>query len=274
MSRPATSSGFRLEACRQLLVADGRAEVGEQAQVLAQAQDGLLGAQRALELVVLPVADGAEQDGVGLLGQLERGFGQRMAVRLVGGAADRRGFQSRTSGPGRSAPSRPRPRFRCRCRHPAGLRSSFVCLSVQARLRCASQGLVARRSASKALILSAWRSVRPMSSKPLSRQYLRKGCTSNGDLAAVGLDDHLALQVDGQLRSRGRPAPRRTACATVASGSTIGSRPFLKQLLKKMSAIAGRDQRAEAVLLQRPGRVLAAGAAAEVLARQQDRGAR
>ena len=75
-----------------MLVADRRAEVGEQAEVLAQAQDGLLGAQRALELVVLPVADGAEQHGVGFLGQLQRGFGQRMAVGFVGGAADQRGF--------------------------------------------------------------------------------------------------------------------------------------------------------------------------------------
>jgi hypothetical protein len=92
MSRPATSSGLRLDACHQLLVADGRAEVGEQAQVLAQAQDGLLGAQRAVQLVVLPVAHGAEQHGVGGLGQLQRGFGQRVAVGLVGGAADQGGF--------------------------------------------------------------------------------------------------------------------------------------------------------------------------------------
>ena len=92
MSSPATSSGFRLDACVQLLVADRRAEVGEQAEVLAQAEDGLLGAQRALELVVLPVADGAEQHRVGRLGQRQRRLGQRVAVRLVGGAADRRLF--------------------------------------------------------------------------------------------------------------------------------------------------------------------------------------
>jgi hypothetical protein len=72
---------------RQLLVADGRAEIGEQAQRLAQAQDGLLGAQRALQLVVLPVAHGAEQHGVGLLRELQRGGRQRMAAGLVGLAA-------------------------------------------------------------------------------------------------------------------------------------------------------------------------------------------
>ncbi|MDQ0587100.1 hypothetical protein QFZ47_001209 [Variovorax paradoxus] len=88
MSRPEISSGLRLEAPHQLLVADGGAEIGEQAEVLAQAENGLLRAQRAVELVVLPVADGTEQHRVGFLGKLERGFGQRVAVGLVGRAAD------------------------------------------------------------------------------------------------------------------------------------------------------------------------------------------
>ena len=76
----------------QLRIADRRAEIGEQAEVFAQAQNGLLGAQRAIELVVFPVAHRAEQHGVGVLGQLERGVGQRVAVRLVGCAADQCGF--------------------------------------------------------------------------------------------------------------------------------------------------------------------------------------
>ena len=46
----------------QLRVADGRAKVGEQAKVFAQAQNGLLRAQRAIQLVVLPVADSPEQN--------------------------------------------------------------------------------------------------------------------------------------------------------------------------------------------------------------------
>ncbi len=92
MSRPAISSGLRLDAPTSSLVADGRAEIGEQAEVLAQAEDGLLGAQLALQLVVFPVADGAEQHRVGFLGELERGFGQRMAMRLVGRAADQGRF--------------------------------------------------------------------------------------------------------------------------------------------------------------------------------------
>jgi hypothetical protein len=90
--QPRDQFGLQARRVDQLLVADRRAEVGEQAQVLAQAQDGLLGAQRPVELVVLPVADGAEQHRVGFLGELERRFGQRMAVRLVGRAADQRRF--------------------------------------------------------------------------------------------------------------------------------------------------------------------------------------
>ncbi len=53
----------------------------------------------------------------------------------------------------------------------------------------------------------------------------------------------------------------------------MGSRPFLKQLLKKMSAKLGAITARKPYCVERPGRVLAAGAAAEVLARQQDAGA-
>jgi hypothetical protein len=91
MSRPGDQLGLETGGAHQLLVADGGAEVGEQPQVLAQAQDGLLGTQRAVELVVLPVADGAEQHGVGLFGELERGVGQGVAMGFVGGAAHQGG---------------------------------------------------------------------------------------------------------------------------------------------------------------------------------------
>src|SRR5574337_987454 len=66
------------------------------------------------------------------------------------------------------------------------------------------------------------------------------------ELGAVGLDHALALQVDRQ------PA-------------------VLEAVVEEDVGIARRDQRAKAVLLQRPGRVLAARPAAEVLAREQDR---
>ena len=79
--------GLEAGGAHQLLVANGRAEVGKQAEVFAQAQNGLLGAELALELVVLPVAYGAEQHSVGFLGQFEGGFGQGVAVGIVGDAA-------------------------------------------------------------------------------------------------------------------------------------------------------------------------------------------
>jgi hypothetical protein len=90
--QPRDQFGLEAGGTHQLLVADGGAEIGEQAQVLAQAQNGLLRAQRAVELVVLPVADGAEQYRVRGQCQLEGGFGQGMAMGLVGGTADQGSF--------------------------------------------------------------------------------------------------------------------------------------------------------------------------------------
>src|SRR5205085_6779993 len=51
-----------------------------------------LRAQGALQLVELPVAHRAEQDGVGFLRELERRVGQRVAVGFIGRAADEGGF--------------------------------------------------------------------------------------------------------------------------------------------------------------------------------------
>ena len=48
-------------------IADGRAQVGEQAEILAQPQQAGLGAHVVGDLVPLRAADGAEQHGVGRL---------------------------------------------------------------------------------------------------------------------------------------------------------------------------------------------------------------
>ena len=198
-----------------------------------------------------------------------------MAVRLVGGAADRRASPSRScrSSAFSTLHGLAR-RFRCRCRRRAGLRSSCVVFErVSGSDVCASHGCLRRRSASKARILSAWRRVRPMSSKPFSRQYLRNGCDVEARCSrAVG-------GLTTTCRSRSTVSSiagegvrlRRTAASTCASGSTIGSRPFLKQLLKKMSAKLGAIIARKPYCSQRPRRVLARRAAAEVLAREQDR---
>ena len=57
-----------------------RAQIGEQAELLAQAEDRLLGTLGALELVVARIADRAEEDRIGLLGDLQGLRRQRVAM--------------------------------------------------------------------------------------------------------------------------------------------------------------------------------------------------
>ena len=85
--QPRHQLGLEAGGVHQLFVANGRAQIGVQAQCLAQPQNGLLGAQVAFKLVVLPIAHGAKQHGIGRLGQLQGVFGQGVAVFFVGCAA-------------------------------------------------------------------------------------------------------------------------------------------------------------------------------------------
>lgn len=66
----------------------GRAQVGKQAQRLAQAEDRLFGAQVPFQIVALEIAHRAEQDRIAFAGGLQRGFGQRMAMLAPGGCTD------------------------------------------------------------------------------------------------------------------------------------------------------------------------------------------
>ena len=66
----------------------GRAEIGEELQLLAQAQQALLRLQVERVGVVLGAAHGAEDDGVRGLGERHRAIGHRHAVRVEGSAAD------------------------------------------------------------------------------------------------------------------------------------------------------------------------------------------
>ena len=79
--------GLEAGSAYQFLVADGRSEVGVQAQRLAQTQNRLLGAQVALQHIVLPVAHGAKQHRVGFFSERQCGGRQRVAVFFVGRAA-------------------------------------------------------------------------------------------------------------------------------------------------------------------------------------------
>ena len=72
----------------ELLEQAGRAQIGEQLELLAQAQDRLLGAQGPIEAVAIGMADRAEQDRVGAPGDLEGGGGERVAFGDIGGLAD------------------------------------------------------------------------------------------------------------------------------------------------------------------------------------------
>src|SRR5204862_1141912 len=118
--------------------------------------------------VVARTAHRAEKDRVGFLGERKGGRGQRIFGRIVAGAADRGlahlQFQAEA------------------LQYFARLGNDFrpdAVTGQQRQLHQKYQGNWALRRASKARILSAWRSVRPISSRPLSRQYLRNPSTSN-----------------------------------------------------------------------------------------------
>jgi hypothetical protein len=70
--QPRDDFGFERRCIGQLRIENGRAQVGKQAQCLAQPQNGLLGTQGALERIIFPVAHGSEQHCIGSLGQIQR----------------------------------------------------------------------------------------------------------------------------------------------------------------------------------------------------------
>ena len=74
----------------QFFVQQCRAQVGEQAQFLADAQQPLLRPHRPRQRVVLRPAHGAEQDGIGLPGERQCCLWQGILGRVVAGAANGR----------------------------------------------------------------------------------------------------------------------------------------------------------------------------------------
>jgi hypothetical protein len=70
-----------------------RSKVGEQAKLLAQAQERSFRPNRILETVPLGAAHGAEQHRVALFGQIEHRIGERLTVRVDRCAADDLLFQ-------------------------------------------------------------------------------------------------------------------------------------------------------------------------------------
>ncbi len=112
----------------------------------------------------------------------------------------------------------------------------------------------------------------------VEQAVLAEGVHLEGDLladhlVAVLAHDDLAFQIDGQLVAReGMDLVEQAGDRGL--GQHDGQQAVLETVVEEDVCEARRDDGAEAVLVQRPGRVLAARSAAEVLARQQDGGAR
>ena len=103
MSSPSTTSRFSDEDVGERRVADGRAQIGEQAEVLAQPEQAGFGAHLVGHLVPFRPADRAEEHGVGGERLRHVRFGDRLAVRVVG--------RSRRPDPPRSRSRRRAPSF-------------------------------------------------------------------------------------------------------------------------------------------------------------------
>ena len=99
MSSPATSSGFRLDACGELLVADRRAGSWRTGRGACAGRGSPARAQRSAR-ACRTSSRRRRRTGTAsaALRQLERRLGQRVAVRLVGGAADQRVLGLEASG--------------------------------------------------------------------------------------------------------------------------------------------------------------------------------
>ena len=127
-----------------------------------------------------------------------------------------------------------------------------------------------RHGAIRTAILLQLRSVRPMSSSPShqppARELAPARTSRRGPARARG-------GVAGRRRcaSSGRRAPRPSARGPTPAGSSTGSSPIFVQLLRKMSAKLGAMTALNPCVLDRPRRVLAARAAAEVRPGEQDR---
>jgi hypothetical protein len=107
-----------------------------------------------------------------------------------------------------------------------------------------------------------------MSSRPSSRQYLRKGRFRSGREAVV-VGDGLGFERDGELMLG-------MVCACEQQGFDLlfaeadEDDAVLAGVGEEDVGECGRDDGAEAVVAERPGGVLAARAAAEVLAGDED----
>ena len=109
--------------------------------------------------------------------------------------------------------------------------------------------------------------------KAVEQAILAEGLHVERDLFALGAHDDLAFQVDGELvAGEGQNFVKQLGHRGL--GQHDGQQAVLEAVIEEDVGKAGGDDGAKAILVQRPGGVLAARSAAEVLARQQDGGAR
>src|SRR5262249_6971897 len=85
---PFEELGFERRGRDERRLRDDGAEIGEELQLAAQPEEGLLGTDAALWVVPLRSADGTEQDGVAGFGELQALGGERGAVAVDSAAAD------------------------------------------------------------------------------------------------------------------------------------------------------------------------------------------
>ncbi|OIQ77381.1 hypothetical protein GALL_409300 [mine drainage metagenome] len=85
--KPGNQFWLEARSVDQLLIANGRAQIGKQPQVLAQTQNGLFRAQVSLKVVVFPVANSTKQNGISVLGQFQGCFRQRVTLCFIGCSA-------------------------------------------------------------------------------------------------------------------------------------------------------------------------------------------
>ena len=88
MSRPSTTSRLSEEASASARIADRRAQIGVEREVLAQSQQPGLGTHVIGHAVPFRSADGAKQHRVGGFGARHVGLADRLAMGVVGAAAD------------------------------------------------------------------------------------------------------------------------------------------------------------------------------------------
>ncbi len=84
--------GFERRGIGKFGIKNRRTQVGEQAEILADAQQAAFGPQLARVIVPLRTTDSAEQHGIGLLGKLLRRRWKRIFRRVDGTAAELRLF--------------------------------------------------------------------------------------------------------------------------------------------------------------------------------------